>query len=229
MAKIGLNNFKYGILTEAEDGTPKYGGAKSFGKAVECKVSIENNSAELYADDGLAESDYSFKKGTVTLTVDEENDKIFAELLGHTVTEEYVATKDKTPSTSKTYYTKTGDSYTKFTGESFTSSTTYYEKNENGGEVVKKDTDTPPFVGVGRIITKVVNGVYKYKAEFLVKVKFAEPSPEEKTKGEEVEFATTEVEGTVMKLADGTWCKSKTFETKEEAVTYLTNLMKASE
>ena len=60
MAKIGLTNFWYSKLTEAEDGTPSYDGATSFGKAISASVSITNNSAMLYADDALAESDTSF-------------------------------------------------------------------------------------------------------------------------------------------------------------------------
>ena len=39
MAKIGLNNFKYSKLTEL-DGIPSYAGAKTLGKAIDCKVSI---------------------------------------------------------------------------------------------------------------------------------------------------------------------------------------------
>ena len=229
MAKIGLNNFRWSRLTEADDGSAEFDGAKKLGKAIECKVSIENNSAELYAEDGLAESDYSFKKGTITVGVDEEDDKIFAEILGHTIVAEYVVTSDKTYQSTKTYYTKTEENYSEFSGSSFVEGTTYYEKSANAGEVVKKDTDTPPFVGVGRVITKMVNGVYKFKAEFLPKVKFAEPSPEDKTKGESLEFATTSIEGTVQKLADGTWCKTKTFTTKTEAVKYIEDLMKAKE
>lgn len=180
MAKIGLDNFKYAILTEAEDGTPSYGEAKKPAKAIDCKVSIENNTAELYADDGLAESDYTFKKGTVSLTIDEDNDEMFAEILGHDIGED--------------------------------------------GEVVRKDTDIAPFVGFARILTKLVNGEYKYKVEFLPKVKFAEPSQEDATKGENVEFKTSTLEGTVMKLADGTWSKAKTFTVKAEAIAYLEGL-----
>lgn len=184
MARVGLNNFKYSKLDETGD-TPKYNGAKSLGKAVDCNVSIENNNAELYAEDSIAESDYSFNKGTISLTVDEADSKIFAELLGH-------------------------------------------EYSSEGGEVIKKDTDTAPYVGVGRILTKIVNGVYKYKVEFLCKVKFAEPSQDDKTRGESLEFATTTIEGTIAKLADGTWSKSKEFTTKEAAVEYLTSLMAVS-
>ena len=125
MAKIGLNNFRYGILTEASDGTPSYGAAKTPGKAISCKVSITNNDATLYGDDSLIESDKSFNS-----------------------------------------------------------------------------------------------------VEFLYKVKFGEPSQENATKGDKVDFSTVEIEGTVNALANGMWSKAKTFDTKQEAVTYLEGLFK---
>lgn len=88
MAKIGLNNLWYSHLTEAQDGTPTYDGAKSFGKAVSANASITNNSASLYADDALAESDTSFQGGTLTLGVDDDREATFADLLGHTISEQ---------------------------------------------------------------------------------------------------------------------------------------------
>lgn len=39
----------------------------------------------------------------------------------------YIATEDTEPQEGKTYYTKTGDTYTEFTGEEFATGTTYYE------------------------------------------------------------------------------------------------------
>lgn len=182
MAKIGLNNFRYGILTEATDGTPSYGGPKTPGKAVSCKVAITNNDATLYADDALAESDTSFNNGTVTMGIDEDDDKTMAELLGHTVSEE--------------------------------------------GGMVRNASDTAPYVGLGRIITKMVNGKYKYKVEFLYKVKFSEPSQDNTTKGDKVDFSTVEIEGKVNALANGKWSTTKTFETKQEAITFLEGLLK---
>lgn len=86
MAKIGLTSLYYAKLTEASDGTPSYDGAKTLGKAVSANVSITNNSAFLYADDVVAESDTSFQSGTITLGVDEDGDSVFADLLGHTIT-----------------------------------------------------------------------------------------------------------------------------------------------
>ena len=177
MARIGLNNFRYGIL---DDETEKYNGALTLGKAIDCKVSLDLNSAELYADDTLAESDYSVKKGTVTITFDEDDDETIATLTGHEISD---------------------------------------------GEIIRKDSDVAPYVGFGRIITKVVNGAYKYKVEFLNKVKFKDALPDEKTKGESVEFSTTSLEGTVLKLSDGSWSRTKTFDTYNEAITYLEGLL----
>lgn len=186
MANIGLTNLWFSELTELSDGTATYNGAKNLGKAVSCSVSITNNEAKLYGDDALAESDTSFASGTITLGVTDDDDTIFAPLLGHSI--------------------------------------------DTSGEVVKASTDVAPYVGCGRIVTKMVNGVYKYKVEFLYKCKFSEPSRDENTKGESIEFATPSVEGVIASLADinGTWSKSKTFTSKADALTYLKNLMAAA-
>ena len=186
MANIGLTNIWYSPLTEAQDGTAIYSGAKQLGKAVSCSTSITNNEAKLYGDDTLQESDTSFSNGTITLGVTDDDDTVFAELLGHTINAD--------------------------------------------GEVIKAATDAPIYVGVGRIVTKMVNGAYKYKVEFLYKVKFSEPSKDENTKGESIEFATPSIEGIISALDDAanTWNKSKTFNTKSDALTYLKNLMAAA-
>lgn len=183
MAKIGLTNFRYSVLTEAADGTPSYAGANTPAKAVSCSVSVTNNDAKLYADDTLAESDTSFAGGTVTMGIDEDDLTTMAALLGHTIDEQ--------------------------------------------GEMVRSADDTAPYVGLGRVVTKMVNGAYKYKAEFIYKVKFSEPSQENTTKGESVEFGTTEIEGTLAALANGKWSIAKSFDTKAEAVQYLEGLMAA--
>ena len=90
--------------------------------------------------------------------------------------------------------------------------------------MIRSSNDTAPYVGLGRIIQKVVGGVQKYKVEFLKKVKFQEPSQSESTKGENVEFSTTEIVGAIMTLSDGTWSVTQTFDTKQEAITYLSGL-----
>ena len=75
MAKIGL---KY----------PVYKGAVNYGvigKAIQADLSIDLNSAKLYADDSLAETDNSFKGGKITLGLDELSDTIQQEFLGHAI------------------------------------------------------------------------------------------------------------------------------------------------
>ena len=184
MAKIGLKNFLFGILTEQSDGTATYGVAQKPAKAISCKVDISNNDAKLYADDALAESDKTFQSGTVTLGIDDEDDIVLATLLGHEIV---------------------------------------------NGEIVRNANDTAPYVGLGRVITKIVGGVYKYKVEFLKKVKFSEPSQDNSTKGESVEFGTSEIEGLVSTLANGDWSASKTFDTMPEAQAYLNSFFGTAE
>lgn len=178
MAQIGLTNLWYGILTEGADGTPSYGGAKSFGKAVSAKVDVSTNDATLYADDALAESDNSFQSAKVTLGVADDDMTIFAEILGHKVA-------------------------------------------DSGGEMVRSAEDSAPWVGLGRVVTKMVSGKYVYKGEFLYKVKFSEPSQENSTKGESVDFSTPEIEGTAATLANGDWSAAQVFDTKAAAVEWV--------
>lgn len=177
MAKIGLNNLKFGVLQEAGD-TVSYGAMQSLGKAVSANVSITNNTAVLYADDAVAESDNTFSSGTISLTVDDDGDTVFAPLLGHQI-----------------------DNVT--------------------GVMVRNQNDTAPYVGVGRIVNKMVGGVRKYKVEFLSKVKFAEPTQESNTHGETTEFGTQTIEGTIATLKNGEWSKTKTFTSHAAALGFL--------
>ena len=180
MAKIGLNSFRWGKLTEAPDGTPSYDGAKTPAKAISCSVSITNNDVKLYADDSLAESDTSFQSGTVTMGIDDEDLETLAGMLGH----------------------------------SYSDST-----------IIRSATDVAPYIGIGRVVVKMINNTRKYKAEFLYKVKMSEPSQDDNTQGESLEFATPTIEGTVATLANGKWSEAKVFDTKSAAVSYIENLL----
>ena len=181
MAKIGLNSFRYGILTEASDGTAVYGGAKTPGKAVTCNVEVTNNDAKLYADDALAESDTSFASGTCTMGIDRFDYQTQADLLGHTYTAQ---------------------------------------------DGLKRNADdTAPYVGLGRVVVVLEGNVKKYRTEFLKKVKFSEPSQEDTTKGENVEFNTIEIEGTINALANGDWSEAKEFSSKADAIEHIETLL----
>ena len=89
MARIGLKKGKY---NKADRVTKKYaslteGKVPCLEKIIEEKFSPEFNSVELYADDNLAESDYTFKKGSLTITVANDDDKKDAEIMGNTIEE----------------------------------------------------------------------------------------------------------------------------------------------
>ena len=176
MAKVGLTDFRYGIATEAANGTITYGTPKKPGKAISFTFEPTKSDASLYADDALAEHDSSVTGGTCTMGIDREDPNTYAELLGHTVTE---------------------------------------------GEVVSNTNDVAPYVGLGRVATLMRDGAYKYRATFFSKVAFSEPSEENNTRGESVEFGTYEIEGVVAVPVDGNWRKWKEFDTKEAAISYL--------
>lgn len=92
MARIGFKSAKYNAHDTATNKfkTVAEGGVPSLEKVIDEKFAPEFNSAELYASDGLAECDYSFKKGTLTITVANDDDAKDAELMGNTITEEEV-------------------------------------------------------------------------------------------------------------------------------------------
>lgn len=82
MARIGFKQAKYNKIESGKYASLKENKVPLFEKVVDEKFAPEYNSAELYANDGLAESDYSFKKGTLSLTIADDDDKFIAELFG---------------------------------------------------------------------------------------------------------------------------------------------------
>ena len=85
MARIGFKKAKYNKISGNAYEELKENKVPVFEKVVDEKFAPEYNSAELYANDGLAETDYSFKKGTLSLTVADDDDTLCATILGNTV------------------------------------------------------------------------------------------------------------------------------------------------
>ena len=85
MARIGFKIAKYNKIVDNSYAPKVSSAVPVFEKVIDEKFAPEYNTAELYANDGVAESDYSFKKGTLSLTVADDDDKLCAELLGNTV------------------------------------------------------------------------------------------------------------------------------------------------
>lgn len=78
-----------------------------------------------------------------------------------------------------------------------------------------------PYVGVGFYGAKVVRGARRYRAIWLRKVQFSEPSDELSTRGENVEFKTHKAEGTIMVDVTGIWKEEATFSTEANACAWL--------
>ncbi len=82
MAKIGL---KHIVAAPLKDGGT-YDKGYLVAKAIKASVNSNSNDVKLYADDGVAESDKSFKDGTLSLNVDDLTQKVYADMLGHKYT-----------------------------------------------------------------------------------------------------------------------------------------------
>lgn len=93
--------------------------------------------------------------------------------------------------------------------------------------VTSNVNDIAPYVGLARIVTLMQDSQLKYRAVFLPKVKFQEPSADNSTKGETTEFGTYELEGTVMPNADGDWRLEQIFDTQAAADAWIATLVAA--
>lgn len=184
MAKIGLKYPVYGLLTESGTGNT-YSAMKEIAKAIKADIKITKSDTDLYANDGIAESDNSVTGGTVSLEIDDLSDEVYLALMGHS---------------------KVGET----------------------DELVAKGPDTSPFVGFGFYGRKIVHNKSKYRAIFIPKVKFAEPDDTNETKKENTTFQTQTIEGKIVLLDDATWKKEQTFDTEEEAKTYLASKFTAT-
>lgn len=163
MANIGMQGMKYALLvTEGEGAETTYESAKEFIGAISASITPNSAEASLYGDDKLMEYSSSFQNATVSLSAADDNDEVFADLLG----------RKKEATTGR------------------------YRSNIN---------DVAPYVGFGYIVSKMINGKTKYRAQFFPKMKFKPFVPEASTKGENLEFKTITVEGMTMPSKLGDW------------------------
>lgn len=88
MARIGFKKAKYNAISGDTYKALTDSKVPVFEKVVDEKFAPEYNTAELYANDGIAESDYSFKKGTLSITIADDDDKFIAELFGNKIATE---------------------------------------------------------------------------------------------------------------------------------------------
>lgn len=173
------------------------------------KVGLKGIRYAVLKDDGTYEAPKSIGKGiSATVTPSSSEAKLYAD--------DALAESDSTfgsATVSLTVDDDRSDVLGELLGHAVSATT---------GEIIRNSNDIAPYVGLGRIITKIVNNTRAYKVEFLARVKFKEPNQEDTTKGESVEFSTVTIEGDASTPDNGNWSKSNTFETETEAVAYLT-------
>lgn len=93
MAKIGLKYFVYGKLVSDEETGRKYETPAKLAGAIESKFTPTTISADLYSDDELSDSMFVVSGGKLTLGVDDDDDTVFAGILGNTISEVTIGSK----------------------------------------------------------------------------------------------------------------------------------------
>ncbi len=183
MAKVDLKYPVYAPATET-DSAISYGTGAVLAKAISADIAIETNDVKLYADGILAESDQSFKSGTIKIGVDELLDAAKVALLDYiegSVVDVSLGTK----------------------------------------ELSAIGAASPAYVGFGCYGKIIRNKIAYYRAVWLKKVQFAEPNDSLKTKGETLEFGTSELEGEIMIDITGVWKEEARFSTEPLAKAWL--------
>lgn len=90
------------------------------------------------------------------------------------------------------------------------------------GQVTYKSGDASNYVGYGFIVCEILEGVKKYRACILPKVKFNEGEDSYETKGDSITFATPELSGQAMPNDDYEWkIISKAYDTEAEAEAWI--------
>lgn len=90
-----------------------------------------------------------------------------------------------------------------------------HEVTEDG--VSYKTGDSANYVGVGFYVDEMLDGVKKYVAIVIYKVKFGEGAEDYTTKGENIEFKTPSINGTISGLSSTLWKDRKVFPTESGA------------
>ncbi|WAH38619.1 major tail protein [Alicyclobacillus dauci] len=85
MAKVGLRNFHYAVLTQDDSTGVDYGAIKSVPGIVTSKIQPKSNAATLYADDGPSETATVLGEVDVTIELSELPVEDQAAILGHTI------------------------------------------------------------------------------------------------------------------------------------------------
>lgn len=102
-----------------------------------------------------------------------------------------------------------------------------HESAKNG--TIYKTGDSANFVGVGFCVKEMLDGVPRFVAIIVYKVKFGENAEDYTTKGENIEFKTPSISGTIAGLSSTVWKENKIFDTEEEAEAWIKEVLNIKE
>ena len=90
------------------------------------------------------------------------------------------------------------------------------------GDLTFSADDAAPYVRFGFVVPMMVRGVKKWVGIVFLRVKFGPPDDSYQTKGQNISFQGTTINGDIMKNCDGNWkLQSAWKDTEAAAVTWL--------
>lgn len=102
--------------------------------------------------------------------------------------------------------------------------------DEDVSELIYDDTQAIPYLGVGFIVKRVVNGVTMWRGIVLTKVMFSIPSDAATTQGETITWQVPSLTATIMRDDSATrmWKREATFTTEAQAEAYIKDRLSIS-
>ena len=91
------------------------------------------------------------------------------------------------------------------------------KEGESGTSIKNRTTDSSNYVGLGIYMDEKVDGLRKYVAMWIYKVKFAEGQESFKTKGDNIEYQTPSIGGQAIGIDDNLWKETMIYDTEKEA------------
>lgn len=194
MAVIGVSKPMFALYSNTGT-TVSYSDGGVLGKATEIDITINTSEDNnLYADNGIAETDRSFTDGTLTIGTDDLSQEVSKLILG---------VKEADLGTIEGITTTEGETAPK--------------------ELIFDDDMTTPYLGVGFVVKGQKNNVTYWRAIVFTKVMFNVPNDAATTQGESIEWQTPSLVGTILRddSEKHMWKRETRLDTEAKAVAYI--------
>lgn len=197
MATIGVSKPYFAIYSNVNSAVT-YSNGGVLGKATEVNITINaTDDNNLYADNGIAESERTFSDGTLNISTDDLYDEVASVILGLTTAD--VGTIAGVTDTEVK-------------------------------ELIYDDNQNTPYLGIGFIVKKKHNGIYKWRGIVLTKTMFSIPSDAATTQGETIEWQVPSLTATILRddTDNHAWKREATFTSEAQAEAYIKNRLSIS-